>query len=62
MMLTTKTSITLSDEERAQINFDHPDSLDTELLIVKHVKQLQKGNAVEIPTYDFSRHYTFGRN
>ncbi|GAB5492562.1 MAG: uridine kinase [Phototrophicaceae bacterium] len=45
----------LSDVERAQINFDHPDSLDTELL-VKHVKRLQKSQTVEIPTYDFTRH------
>jgi len=45
----------LSAEERAQINFDHPDSLDTELLI-QHVKQLQKSIPVEIPTYDFTRH------
>ncbi|MGB7341747.1 MAG: uridine kinase [Phototrophicaceae bacterium] len=45
----------LSAEERAQINFDHPDSLDTELLI-QHVQQLQTGATVEIPTYDFARH------
>lgn len=45
----------LSAEERAQINFDHPDSLDTDLL-VEHIKQLQQNQAVEIPTYDFTRH------
>lgn len=45
----------LSAEERAQINFDHPDSLDTELLI-QHVQQLQNGETVAIPTYDFTRH------
>lgn len=45
----------LSGEERAQINFDHPDSLDTELLI-EQVKQLQQHQSVEIPTYDFTRH------
>lgn len=45
----------LSKQERAQINFDHPDSLDTELL-VEHVKQLQQNLPVEIPTYDFTRH------
>ena len=48
----------LSNQERAQINFDHPDSLDTELL-VEHVKQLQQNLAVEIPTYDFTRHMRF---
>jgi uridine kinase len=45
----------LSPEERAQINFDHPDSLDTPLLI-EHVKQLKQSQAVEIPIYDFARH------
>lgn len=48
----------LSNQERAQINFDHPDSLDTELL-VEHVKQLQQNLPVEIPTYDFTRHMRF---
>ncbi len=34
------------------INFDHPNSLDTDLL-VEHVRQLQAGQAVDIPIYDF---------
>jgi uridine kinase len=38
--------------ERAQLNFDHPDSLDNELLI-SHLRQLQVGRAVEIPVYDY---------
>jgi len=42
-------------EERAQTNFDHPDSLDTELLI-RHVQMLKRGESVEVPNYDFSRH------
>lgn len=42
-------------EERASTNFDHPDSLDTALL-VEHIRQLKKGEKVEIPTYDFSTH------
>src|SRR3990167_6148524 len=42
-------------EERAKMNFDHPDALDHELLI-KHLKLLQKGKSVEIPKYDFSLH------
>ena len=37
---------------RAEINFDHPDSLDTELL-VEHVKQLKQGQAIDLPVYDF---------
>ena len=42
-------------EERARINFDHPDSLDTDLL-VQHVRGLRQGLEVQIPQYDFSIH------
>ena len=45
----------LSIEERAATNFDHPESLDTALL-VEHLKQLRANKAVEMPQYDFSRH------
>lgn len=45
----------LSIEERAKTNFDHPNSLDHELLI-EHLKLLQKGKTVEIPRYDFNLH------
>ncbi len=38
--------------ERVLLNFDHPDSLDTNLMI-EHVKMLQAGQAVDIPVYDF---------
>ncbi|MDQ1301929.1 MAG: Uridine kinase [Chloroflexota bacterium] len=41
--------------ERAQLNFDHPDSLDNDLLIGQ-LKQLQAGQPVEIPVYDFKTH------
>ncbi|MFQ6015655.1 MAG: uridine kinase [Anaerolineae bacterium] len=41
--------------ERAKINFDHPDALETELLVA-HLKQLQKGEVVHIPIYDFTTH------
>lgn len=44
-----------SPEQRHQINFDHPDSLETELL-VRHVDVLCKGSSVEIPLYDFKTH------
>lgn len=44
---------TLTDEERERINFDHPDSLDTDLMI-QHIQQLQHGKTVQIPTYDFT--------
>ena len=40
---------------RKQVNFDHPDSLETELLI-EHLKILRVGRAVEIPIYDFTTH------
>ncbi len=45
----------LSHEERAKINFDHPDSLETELL-VRHLDVLSKGSSVEVPMYDFATH------
>ncbi len=40
---------------RAEINFDHPDSLETNLLIY-HIGQLKNGQSVEVPIYDFSTH------
>lgn len=42
-------------DQKAAMNFDHPDSLETELMI-KHILELKKANAVEIPVYDFSTH------
>lgn len=42
-------------EQRIQINFDHPNSLQTKLM-VKHVKKLLAGKPVEIPIYDFTNH------
>ncbi len=45
----------LPENQRILINFDHPDSLDTELLI-QHIKALQNWNPVEIPVYDFTKH------
>lgn len=42
-------------EERARINYDHPDSLETGLL-VEHLKGLRDGRTVEVPVYDFARH------
>ena len=40
-------------EERAKVNYDHPDSLETELL-VEHVLGLKRGLAIEMPVYDFT--------
>jgi uridine kinase len=39
--------------QRAEINFDHPDSLETELLI-QHIASLRDGKLVQVPIYDFS--------
>ena len=40
---------------RRLINFDHPDSLETELLVA-HVDALVRGEAVDVPVYDFTTH------
>jgi uridine kinase len=42
-------------EERAKQNFDHPDSVDSQLLI-SHVRALREGQAIERPVYDFTQH------
>jgi uridine kinase len=42
-------------EERASLNFDHPDSLETPLL-VEHVRALRAGQTVAVPDYDFTMH------
>ncbi len=42
-------------EERARINYDHPNSLETPLL-VEHLHALMRGQAVNVPVYDFSQH------
>lgn len=46
---------TLPLEERAKQNFDHPDSVDTQLLI-SHLRALREGLAIERPVYDFTQH------
>ena len=42
-------------EERAALNYDHPDALETDLL-VHHVRELKGGRSIEVPLYDFTRH------
>lgn len=42
-------------EERALINYDHPDSFETDLL-VEHLEMLRKGLPVECPVYDYTVH------
>ena len=45
----------LSEEGRAQLNFDHPDSLETELL-VEQLRALKEGRGADVPIYDFKTH------
>ena len=47
-----KDSSHLPMEERQKVNFDHPDSIDFDLLI-KHLKELKKGHSVEQPVYSY---------
>jgi uridine kinase len=42
-------------EERAALNYDHPDALETDLM-VRHVRELRSGKPVDVPQYDFTRH------
>ena len=42
-------------EERCKLNYDHPDSFDTPLL-VEHLKALRAGQPVKVPIYDYSIH------
>lgn len=42
-------------EERKKINYDHPQALETDLL-VKHLRMLKQGEAIECPVYDYSQH------
>ncbi|MEP6261615.1 MAG: uridine kinase [Gillisia sp.] len=45
----------LSYEERVKINFDHPKSIDFELLVA-HLKELKAGNTIDEPVYSFIDH------
>lgn len=42
-------------EQRVTVNYDHPDSLETELL-VEHLKQLKEGKSIECAVYDYTKH------
>ena len=42
-------------EERAKLNYDHPDSMETDLLVA-HLRDLVAGKAIERPVYDFTVH------
>ncbi len=45
----------LTYEERCQLNFDHPESLETDLL-AQHLRQLRAGEPAAVPIYDFKTH------
>ncbi len=45
----------LPSEQRRRINFDHPNSLDTDLM-TDHIKQLQQWQSIDMPLYDFRLH------
>lgn len=45
----------LTSEQRADLNFDHPDALETSLLI-SHVRELKAGKPIRAPSYDFKTH------
>lgn len=50
----------LSYEERTRVNYDHPDSLETELMLT-HLDGLTAGQSIQLPVYDFSRHLRSSR-
>lgn len=45
----------LTEQDRAEINFDHPDALDT-LLLVQHLQTLRNGLPITVPEYCFKTH------
>jgi len=45
----------MTPEQRGALNYDHPDALETELLVA-HLKQLKAGQTVDSPVYDFTTH------
>jgi uridine kinase len=50
----------LPPDQKAAVNFDHPDSLETELMI-EHINKLKDGQYIELPIYDFSTHSRTGK-
>jgi uridine kinase len=45
----------LSLEERTQVNYDHPDSIEFDLFKT-HLEKLKRGETIEVPQYDFGTH------
>ena len=42
-------------EERAKLNYDHPNAFDTDLML-RHIRQLKQGKSIHCPVYDYSIH------
>ena len=42
-------------EERAKLNYDHPNAFDTDLML-QHLRQLKQGKSIQCPVYDYSIH------
>ena len=42
-------------EERENLNYDHPDAFDTDLLC-EHLRLLKEGHSISVPTYDYCLH------
>ena len=42
-------------EERAKLNYDHPDAFDTDL-VIEHINKLKNGESVQCPVYDYTAH------
>ena len=45
----------LTYEERTKLNYDHPDSFDTPLMVA-HLRELRAGHPVQVPVYDYTIH------
>lgn len=45
----------LAFEERCKLNYDEPDAMDTSLMVY-HLEQLRRGQAIDCPVYDFTQH------
>jgi len=51
----------LSHSKRTQLNFDHPDAIDFNLL-VKHIEELKNGKIIQQPVYSFKEHNRTGKS
>ncbi len=52
--------VDLPKNQRMQVNFDHPDSLESDLM-AKHIQMLKNWQGVDMPVYDFTTHHRTDR-